>query len=332
LIGSAVSLAFAARPARRPVRTDSRPALEVFSTPAAQPEPPGHPGFAAVLVGGGGDVDAAAQFLCAHAHGGDMVILRASGRDAYNAYFHELCPSNSVTTLLITSEAGASDPVAIERVRNANAIFIAGGDQSNYVKFWTGPLEGEINRAIRRGVPIGGTSAGLAVLGQFAFSAREDTITSPEALANPFDPKMTIERDFLDVPLLRGIITDSHFSRRERLGRTIAFLARIEHDGWAHPARGIGIDEATAVLVEANGNASVVGKGSAYFLELGHAPEQCATGKPLTVRDVAAYKVDAANGAAQSPFDLKSWSGRGGTAFTIDITDGKLSRSDQPRN
>ncbi len=333
LIGSALSLARAARRAPQSVATDSRPGLQVFSTPAAQPEPPGHPEFAAVLVGGGGDVDRAAQFLCQHSHEGKIVVLRASGRDAYNPYFEQLCPNNSVTTLLITSPAGASDPVAIEQVRHANAIFIAGGDQSNYVKFWAGPLEREINRAIGRGVPIGGTSAGLAVLGQFAFSALKDTITSREALANPFDPKMTIERNFIDVPLLRGTITDSHFSPRQRLGRTVAFLARLEHDGWAHPARAIGIDEATAVLVEADGSASVVGKGSAYFLELAHAPEQCAPGKPLTVHNVVAYKVEAvANGTGKSQFDLKSWTGTGGTRFTIDVTDGKLSRGDQPAN
>jgi hypothetical protein len=35
------------------------------------------------------------------------------------------------------------------------------------------------------------------------------------------------------LPILRGIITDSHFSERQRVGRTIAFLARMRHDGWA---------------------------------------------------------------------------------------------------
>ena len=300
--------------------------IELFSLPAAAPGNPRTPSFGVALLGGGGDVDDAAKFLCEHSHGGEIVVLRASGRDAYNPYFHELCPNNAVATLLITSPEGAKSPEAIQHVRNSHALFIAGGDQSNYVKMWPGPLLKEINDATARGVPIGGTSAGLAVLGEFAFSARNDTVTSPEALANPFDSKVTLERDFLSIPAMQGIITDSHFSPRQRLGRTVAFLARIEHDGWVKRARAIGIDEATAVLVEPDGKSIVAGKGSAYFLELSHEPEECAPGKPLTVRGISAYKLGA---GAKSNFDLKSWSGAGGSTFTIDVADGKLARSDQ---
>lgn len=300
--------------------------LELFSLPAATPGNPQAPSFGVALLGGGGDVDDAPKFLCDQSHGGEIVVLRASGRDAYNPYFHELCPNNAVTTLLITSPEGARSPDAIEHVRNAHALFIAGGDQSNYVKMWPGPLLKEINDAIARGVPIGGTSAGLAVLGEFAFSARNDTVTSPEALANPFDPKVTLERDFLSIPVMRGIITDSHFSPRQRMGRTVAFLARIEQDGWAKRARAIGIDEATAVLVQPDGKAIVAGEGSAYFLELSHQPEECAPGKPLTVRGISAYKLGA---GPESKFDLKSWSGSGGSTFTVDVVNGKLTRSDQ---
>ena len=271
-------------------------------------------------------MDDAARFLCEHSHGGEIVVLRASGTDAYNPYFHQLCPNNSVTTLLTTSAEAASDLLAIQHVRDAHAIFLAGGDQSNYVRFWAGSLQREINAAIARGVPIGGTSAGLAVLGQFAFSARNDTVTSAEALANPFDAKVTLDRDFISIPSLRGIITDSHFSARQRMGRTVAFLARIVHDGWARPAYAIGIDEATAVLVEADGHATVAGKGAAYFLELAHQPEQCEPGKPLTVKQVAAYKLSA---GSASKFDLGSWKGSGGSIFTINVENGTMQLSDQ---
>jgi cyanophycinase len=307
-------------------RAQQSAGLEVFSMPAATPDTAQAPSFGVALIGGGGDVDDAAKFLCDHSHGGEIVVLRASGRDAYNPYFHELCPGNSITTLLITSAEGAKSPTAIGHVRNAHAVFIAGGDQSNYVKLWPGPLLKEINDAIARGVPIGGTSAGLAVLGEFAFSALHDTVTGPEALANPFDAKVALERDFLSIPVMRGIITDSHFSTRQRMGRTVAFLARIEQDDWAKPARAIGIDEATAVLVEPDGKAIVAGKGSAYFLELSRQPEGCAPGKPLTTRGINAYKLGA---AAESKFDLKSWRGAGGSSFTIDVVDGKLTQSDQ---
>ena len=54
-------------------------------------------------------------------------------------------------------------------------MFIAGGDQANYINFWMGtPVQSALNDAIARGVPIGGTSAGLAVLGEWAYSAQGD--------------------------------------------------------------------------------------------------------------------------------------------------------------
>jgi cyanophycinase len=297
-----VTLLFAASPSRG--QTSGTAGLKIFNLAAAQPAPAAPPTPALALVGGGADVDEAMSFLCQNSGGGNIVILRASGDDDYNPYFHDLCPHNSVTTLLITSVEGARDPAAAEILRNAHAIFIAGGDQFNYVKMWTGnPVQTEINAAIARGVPIGGISAGLAVLGEFAFSARHDTVTSPEALANPYDEKVSLERNFISIPLMKGIITDSHFSKRERMGRTLVFLARIVEDGWSDHAHAIGIDEKTAVLVDAKGNARVVGKGAAYFIELPRKAEICAPGKPLTSKDFVGQRATAGADA----FDLKSW-------------------------
>ena len=53
--------------------------------------------------------------------------------------------------------------------------FIAGGDQANYINFWMGtPVQTAMNDAIRRSVPIGGTSAGLAVMGEYLYTAQGD--------------------------------------------------------------------------------------------------------------------------------------------------------------
>ena len=304
------------------VQTATESGLKVFSLPAAQPTPPKAPTPAYALVGGGSDVDEAMKFLCENSGGGNIVILRASGDDDYNPYFHTLCPHNSVTTLLITSAEGARDPIAADQIRKAHAIFIAGGDQSNYLKDWSGnPVQAELNAAIARGVPIGGISAGLAVLGEFVFSARMDTVTSPQALANPYDPHVTLDRNFLAIPALEGIITDSHFIARERMGRTLAFLSRIVQDGWAVRARAIGIDEGTAVLVEANGSARVVGKGPAYFIEARGKPERCERGKPLT----ASFDVYPRSSANKATFDLRSWiPGDCTIVLTVDVVEGKF--------
>jgi cyanophycinase-like exopeptidase len=49
--------------------------------------------------------------------------------------------------------------------------------------------------------------------------------------------------NFIRIALLKGVITDSYFGRRDRMGRMLVFLARLVHAGKAHPASGIGMDE-----------------------------------------------------------------------------------------
>jgi len=278
-----------------------------------------------LLMGGGTDVDAAFQWMIQKTGGGDFVVIRASGTDAYNPYIYGLGTVDSVETLIITSRTGASDPFVVNKIRNAEALFIAGGDQYNYVSFWKGtPVEDAIHDLAARNVPIGGTSAGLAVMGQFVFSAANGTVDSPTALNDPYGKRITLDRDFLGLPNMGGVITDSHFVTRDRMGRLMTFLARIVKDGWAAQAKGIGIDEQTALAVEANGHATVLGIGAAYFLRTPGAPEVCLSRTPLTYRNLAVYRV-----SGSATFNLSNWTGNGGTAYSLTAENGVVT-STQP--
>jgi cyanophycinase len=130
-------------------------------------------GFA--LLGGGKDLDSAFQWMCERSYGGDFLVLRASGDDAYNPYIQGLCHVNSVSTMVIPDREAAVDPFVATTIRRAEAVFIAGGDQANYINFWMGtPVQQTLNEAIARNIPIGGTSAGLAVQGEYVYSAQGD--------------------------------------------------------------------------------------------------------------------------------------------------------------
>ena len=283
------------------------------------------PGSGVALLGGGADLDAAFHWMCERAGGGNFVVLRASGTDAYDSYVRNLCPAlDSTQTLVIGSREAASQPPVSDKIRKSAAVFIAGGAQDNYINFWQGtPVAAAIDSVIAKGAPVGGTSAGLAVLGQYNFSALNDTIKSREALADPFDRRVTIGRDFLHVPHLGDTITDSHFAARDRMGRLIVFLARISADGWTPAPRGIGIDEKTAVLLEPDGTAGVVGSGSAYFLKAPGPPEQCRAGTPVTYRNIQVYRLSAGAGR----FNLANWTGGGGTAYLISAENGVVKSS-----
>lgn len=276
-----------------------------------------------VLMGGGTDVDEAFRWQIARSGGGDFVVIRATGKNGYNRYIDRLGRVDSVETLVIPSVEAANDPFVTQTIRNAEALFIAGGDQADYVNFWKGTgVQAAIATLVTRGVPIGGTSAGLAILGDVAFTAINGTITSSEAVADPFDPRITLGSNFLALPYLAETITDSHFVERDRMGRTVAFVARMIEDGLAAPAHAIGVDSQTAVLVDEIGHASVVGVGTAYFIGSNGAPGVCQPATPLTYTNLPVYR--AAAGAA---FDLVAWSGTGGTSYTVSVTAGVLSSS-----
>ena len=174
---------------------------------------------------------------------------------------------------------------------------------------------------ISQGVPIGGTSAGFNVLTQFIYSAlASQGVTSSQALADPFSRYITLDRDFVDLSILQGIIGDPHFVTRDRMGRDLAFICRIYTNAWSNTPRDIAIDERTALLIDSRGNATVVGSSTVYFMQAPGAPQVCQAKTPLTYANISIYRINAGG-----TFDLSSWTGRGGTAYTVSANAGVLS-------
>jgi cyanophycinase-like exopeptidase len=277
-----------------------------------------------VLMGGSTDVDAAFQWMCSLSGGGDFLVIRATGTDAYNSYVQQLCPSaNSVATLIIPSLSAASDPFVARTIATAEAVFIAGGDQSNYITDWTGtPVQTQLNALISRGVPVGGTSAGMMVLTQFVYSALlSQGVTSSQALAEPYSRYITLAHDFVALPALQGLIGDTHFAARDRMGRGLAFLCRIAVEGWSSTPRAVAVDEETALLVDGRGGLRVAGNGNVYFIRAPGPAEVCQPSMPLTYRDVDVYRISAGSGS----FDLDRWVGRNGTGYRVSAEAGVLS-------
>ena len=285
------------------------------------------------MMGGGSDLDEAFRWLCQKANGGDFLILRATGGEDYNSWVNKLCRLNSVATLIVPDREAATDAAVAAIISQAEAVFIAGGDQSNYIRGWQGTgVETAINAGIAAGKPIGGTSAGLAVLGEFVYACLNDRpddndLASTDVLPNPYFDRITLVRNFLNIPHLENLLTDSHFAQRDRMGRSLGFLARILQDGWSVSPREIAIDEKSAVLVEPDGKATVVGTGQgAYFLRPTHPPEICKKDEPLTFRNIEVIRVQAGG-----TFDLDKWTSTAGVSYTLSVVAGKIETS-QPRH
>lgn len=266
-----------------------------------------------VIMGGSTDVDAAFKWMIERSGGGDVVIIRASGTNAYNEYVNRLGKVNSVETLKIDSRKLADDDRVANIIRNAEMLFIAGGDQADYVGYWK---DSKVMRAINyllndKKVPVGGTSAGAAILGSYYFGAERGGIDSEEALANPYNSKIMIGRDdFLKSPYLSNVITDQHFAQRNREGRLAVFLARIQKD-YNKAAHAIAVDERTAVCIDDTGMAEVIGANKVFFVisDLTKQPEVIKQDFPLTWNHSGkALKVYSVSGSiANNKFDLKTF-------------------------
>lgn len=283
-----------------------------------------------VAQGGGTDVDENFVRMGAASGGGDFVVINFNGGNGYNDYILSLCNCDSVETIVFKNKNASTNPVVIQKIRNAEALFISGGDQSNYIDLWKNtPIEDAINFVASKPAPIGGTSAGMAVMGQFVNSAMgKFTLTSTMALANPFDPNLTLDKDFLALSGLQGIITDQHLIERDRIGRTMAFMARLVKDGYTNDAKAIAADRETAVVINPVGNTIEVLATSdhptpyVYFMRRSGQAEVCQPGVPLTYRNVTIYRI-----SPGGTFDLDTWTGTGGISYTLTAEAGVLSSS-----
>jgi cyanophycinase-like exopeptidase len=158
------------------------------------------------------------------------------------------------------------------------------------------------------------------VLTQFIYSALlSQGVTSSQALADPFNKYITLDREFVAISGLENAIGDSHFVTRDRMGRTLAFMCRIAASGWSAAPRAIAVDEETALLID-GATAVVVGTGTAYFLQARGPADVCQPKTPLTYTDIDVYRM-----SPGATFDLARWSGRNGTAYTVSAIGGVLS-------
>ncbi len=222
------------------------------------------PSAGLALVGGGTDIDEVFKWMGAQSKGGDFVVLSAS-KNGYLKYINGLTTLDSVESLVVPDRNAANDDFVASVVASAEALFITGGDQSNYINNWSNSkLEDAIYAMLRRGGVIGGTSAGLAVLGNVDYAALNDSTTSTEALNNPLTTTITLDKDFITpdeivgTPLqyLQETITDPHFMQRDRMGRTMAFMARADYEDKVDRfPRAIAVNEQTALLIDRTGSA-----------------------------------------------------------------------------
>ncbi len=330
--------------------------LKVFVSGNPTQSPPCRPlTHSIALMGGGKDVQYVYPWLIEKASNcgpykkstrGNFLVIRAEGDGEYYKSIYALGTVASVQTVVIPDNASANDPKLVELITNASVIWIAGGDQRIYYDAWKGSrLLTLIKEKIRfSNVPLGGASAGMMLLGNYIHAGEPDHIlTSSEALQDPYNPYMVLRRGFWpstkeifeDAPysIFKKTIIDSHFDTRNRMGRTLTFIARNLADRWSIPykispqfisqSHAIAVDGETAVLIEENKMGEFIASivinkdvtGSAYFINPTQYPVCAINGKaldfncktPIIFNHIQINRLIGTSTRSMNLFNLSNW-------------------------
>lgn len=283
-----------------------------------RPSPPGAPyGAEIVRQGGPGDVDPAMHGPSLLLQGDgtpleaamrshlrqvaesavDLVVLAASFPGTGSATpecdgLVDLPLLHSCTTITIPDPRGADVQKIAAPVRRAEVVYFAGGNQCHYVEWRGTAVHDAVVDVVERGGGVGGGSAGLAVQGDVVYDGCAGSVRSGEALSDPYDRRISFSDSVFAWPALDRVVTDSHFAERDRMGRLIAFVVRQRAGRSVDSFSGLGVNEATAVVVGPEQTGTVYGE-RAYFVHAGRAPETLRPGRPLTYKRVSIVRLSA---------------------------------------
>lgn len=202
-------------------------------------------------VGGGPRPDEGMKRFVQHAGGTHAKILvvpwASIEPDGYYQAMHDsLLPykPKAIDRAVALSEVQAKPQNFLKQLEEATAVFFCGGDQMRYLKLFQSHPEVAlgVRAAFRAGKPVGGTSAGTAILSTVALSGlgQFDTLDGQAV------------HTMRGLGLIENAILDQHFVRRSRWNRLFGLV--LKHGDLS----GIGIDEGTALFV-VDGVATVIG-------------------------------------------------------------------------
>ncbi|WP_185970118.1 cyanophycinase [Tepidimonas alkaliphilus] len=176
----------------------------------------------------------------------------AASWEGYRRVFEAL-GAQRVEPLDLREPAQANDPAVVDRILDADGIYLSGGDQRRLMGvLWESAAARALHLAFHvRGCCIGGTSAGAAALSRQMLAIGEPAL-------RPYRDAVSLD---IGLGLLASAIIDQHFNERHRLARLLSALA-LRPD-----LLGVGIDEDTALLIERGRSVEVLGNGAVTLVD-----------------------------------------------------------------
>ena len=210
------------------------------------------------------------------------VIPTASSLDETGPRYVELFESlgaGAATSLPYRTRKETERKDWLATLERSTAVFYTGGNQLRLSTILGGTeVAQQIRRLNARGVVVGGTSAGAAILPEHMIAYGE-TGSTPTAGMVTLTPGLGLSN---------RVMVDQHFRQRDRLGRLLSALAYNPF------AVGLGLDEDTAAFISPDNVIRVRGSGAVTVVdvsqlthssvaEIGEGAPICMTGVVLHV-------------------------------------------------
>lgn len=226
------------------------------------PAPKGH----LVIIGGGARPEAVMKKIIALAGGEKarmLIVPMASSEMLETAKAQrEQLLKLGVTNVdfLICDSVSANADSNLAKINAATGVFFSGGDQNRLTAALRGTKSLEaIWNVYRKGGVLSGTSAGAAVQSQIM-------LTGDEAISKDTINAYSMVRKGNIVTadgfgFVRSVIIDQHFVKRKRQNRLLTLV--LEHPELV----GVGIDEATCIIVKPNNTFEVLGDATVQIFD-----------------------------------------------------------------
>lgn len=172
--------------------------------------------------------------------------------EVYTRAFSDLGAAK-VVPLHIDSRQVANDPANVSTVYDADIVFMTGGSQARLASILGGSEVAKAMHRARRdhGTVIAGTSAGASAISEHMLRDGEPHCLARKDMTNLIP----------GLGLLRRVVIDQHFTQRNRLGRLLSIVAENPF------ILGIGIDEDTAIVVDADTTMEVIGNHTVTIVD-----------------------------------------------------------------
>lgn len=214
----------------------------------------------------------------------DIVILPCASREPgitggrYVSIFKDM-GAKTVEIADIQHRDQTEDPLWHRLVENCTGVFMTGGDQLRLCSILadTALMNMIRTRAQLGQMTLGGTSAGAAVMGHHMIAGG----------GSGESPNRSLVDMATGLGIIPELLVDQHFHNRNRMARLMTAISM-------HPDRlGMGVDEDTCALVEADGVLQALGRGLVTILdpaELSHTNEpQVESDAPLSLHNIRLY-------------------------------------------